>query len=157
MEENTRAPRIVVGVDGSEGSVEALRQAHRIAAPLGARIEATACWDYPRMADGYELMGIGGFEERAGEILEETLVKAYGDERPASVESVVRQGNARPILIEASRDADMLIVGRRGHGGFHGLLLGSVSSACVARAHCPVLVVHAPDRKADKKAEARPS
>jgi nucleotide-binding universal stress UspA family protein len=54
------------------------------------------------------------------------------------------QGHPRPVLIEASRSADMLILGRRGHGGFRGLLLGSVSSALVAHAHCPVLVVHTP-------------
>ena len=55
------------------------------------------------------------------------------------------QGHPRSTLIEESKSADMLVLGRRGHGGFGGLLLGSVSSACVAHAHCPVLVVHGPE------------
>jgi nucleotide-binding universal stress UspA family protein len=55
------------------------------------------------------------------------------------------RGAARQALIEASKGARMLVVGRRGHGRFGGLLIGSVSSACVAHAHCPVVVVHVPE------------
>jgi nucleotide-binding universal stress UspA family protein len=46
------------------------------------------------------------------------------------------------VLIDASATADLLIVGSRGHGGFVGLLLGSVSAACAESAHCPVLIMH---------------
>jgi nucleotide-binding universal stress UspA family protein len=95
--------------------------------------------------DGYVAVGINDFDVRAGEILDESVVKAFGAEKPANVESRLVQGHPRNTLIEASRDADMLVVGRRGHGGFGGLLLGSVSSAMVAHAHCPVLVVHTPE------------
>ena len=140
----SRAPRIVVGVDGSEASVEALRQAQRLAVPLGAEIQATGCWQYPQMYVGHEMMGITGFEERAGELLEEAVVSAFGPDRPGNVRTCLLHGAARESLIDASRDADLLVVGRRGQGGFGGLLLGSVSSACVAHAHCPVLVIHAP-------------
>ncbi|GAA3666496.1 universal stress protein [Arthrobacter ginkgonis] len=149
-------PRIVVGVDGSASSIEALRQAQRIARGLGARIEATACWEAPRMSDQYELMGIGDFEKRARQILVEALTAAYGPDRPSNVSAHLRQGNPRPQLIEASKDADILVLGRRGHGGFPGLLLGSVSSACIARAHCPVLVVHAPPGTPQHQAPAAP-
>ncbi|MCY1674601.1 universal stress protein [Pseudarthrobacter sp. SL88] len=137
--------RIVVGVDGSEASIEALRQAQRLAVPLGAKVEAHAYWDYPQAYSGYMLMGIEGFEERAGQILDEAVSTAYGDETPSNVMASLVRGHPRDSLIEASRDADLLVVGRRGHGGFSGLLLGSVSSALVAHAHCPVLVVHTPE------------
>ena len=141
---------IVVGVDGSEASVEALRQAQILAVPLSATLVALASWDVPPVYDGYVAMGIDDFDVRAGQILQETVAKAFGQETPANVEPRLVQGHPRYTLIEASRDADMVVVGRRGHGGFGGLLIGSVSSALVAHAHCPVLVVHTPEAKAAK-------
>ena len=138
---------IVVGVDGSEASVEALRQAQSLAGPLSATLVAMASWDFPPVYDGYVAMGIDDFDVRAGEILQETVEKAFGAPTPANVETRLVQGHPRHTLIEASRDADLLVVGRRGHGGFGGMLIGSVSSALVAHAHCPVLVVHSPEAK----------
>lgn len=135
----------VVGVDGSDASVEALRQAQRLAVPLGATVLATAYWDDPQVYAGYVAMGIDRFEERVEMILREALEKAFGPETPQNIIPRVLRGHPRDSLIDASRHADMIVVGRRGHGGFGGLLLGSVSSACVAHAHCPVLVVHSPD------------
>jgi nucleotide-binding universal stress UspA family protein len=139
--------RIVVGVDGSEPSIEALRQAQRLATPLGAKVMANAYWDYPQVYAGYVMVGIEGFEERAGQILDEAVRTAFGDETPSNVVTNLVRGHPRDALIEATRDADLVVVGRRGHGGFGGLLLGSVSSALVAHAHCPVLVVHTPDER----------
>lgn len=146
MNEARDTRTIVVGVDGSEASVEALRQAQSLAVPLSAKVVALACWDYPPVYDGYVAVGIDDFDVRAGEILAEAVVKAFGPDAPANVESRLVQGHPRHILIEESKTADMLVLGRRGHGGFGGLLLGSVSSACVAHAHCPVLIVHAPEK-----------
>jgi nucleotide-binding universal stress UspA family protein len=137
----------VVGVDGSEASVEALRQAQRLAAPIGAKILATAYWDDPQVYAGYVAMGIDRFEERVMIVLNDALQQAFGDTTPANVVPRVVRGQPRDSLIDASRHADLIVVGRRGLGGFGGLLLGSVSSACVAHAHCPVLVVHSPDKK----------
>ncbi|MGY2746580.1 universal stress protein [Pseudarthrobacter sp. O4] len=138
---------IVVGVDGSDASIAALRYAQNLAVPLSASVTALACWDIPAVYDGYVAMGIDDFDVRAGEILQEAVGKAFGPETPANLDTRLVQGHPRHTLIEASRDADLLIVGRRGHGGFGGLLLGSVSSALVAHAHCPVLVVHTPEAK----------
>ena len=97
-----------------------------------------------------DAVGIDDFEWGAGEILQERGEKAFGAEKPAKVESRHVQGHPRHTLDDDSRDADMVVVGRRGHGGFGGMLIGSVSSALVAHAHCPVLVVHSPETKAGR-------
>lgn len=145
MNSSGSAGTIIVGVDGSEASIAALREAQRLAVPLGAEVVATAFWEYPRVYEGYVAMGITGFEEAAGEILKKSVEKAFGPALPDNVVSRLVRNHPRQGLIEASRDADLIVVGRRGHGGFGGLLVGSVSSACVAHAHCPVLVVHEPE------------
>ena len=136
--------KIVVGVDGSAASVEALRQAQRFAMPLGAEIEAVACWEYPNMYDSFVAVGIGGFKERAEDLLQEAVTMAFGPERPRNVHTRLVEGFARSVLVEASKGADLLVVGRRGRGGFAGLLLGSVSSAVVHSATAPVIVARQP-------------
>jgi nucleotide-binding universal stress UspA family protein len=138
---------IVVGVDGSEASIEALRYAVSFAGPLEAKVVALACWDVPPVYGGYVAMGIDDFDVRAREILQDAVEQAVGPELPSTLETRLIQGHPRHALIEASRSADMLVLGRRGHGGFGGLLLGSVSSALVAHAHCPVLVIHTPEKR----------
>lgn len=154
MEESaSEGGRFVVGVDGSEASVEALRQAQRLAVPRGAEVLATACWEDPQVYAGYVAMGIERFEERVRVVLQEAVEQAFGQVTPPNVLPRVVRGHPRDSLIEASRRADMLVVGRRGHGGFGGLLLGSVSSACIAHAHCPVLVVHSPNKERKTSSE----
>lgn len=145
MSDSQSADKIVVGVDGSEASIEALREAQRLAALFGIDVEATACWEFPQMYDGYAILGIEGFKERVGQILDEAVDKAFGQQRPDNLRIRLVSGSARETLIEASKSARMLVVGRRGHGRFGRMLIGSVSSACIAHAHCPVVVVHAPE------------
>lgn len=135
--------RIVVGVDGSEPSKEALRWAARIAASTGAPITAVMTWSVsPVYGDTY-------FPENwdpksdASRVLTETVEATFsGAERPADIDLVVAQGQPTKVLLDEGEDAQMIVVGSRGHGGFTGLLLGSVSSAVAAHAKCPVLVVH---------------
>jgi nucleotide-binding universal stress UspA family protein len=140
-EERTAPGRIVVGVDGSESSKQALRWAARLAAADGSRIEAVTAWDYPQSFNAPVDVSWRP-DVDADTVLRETLDEVFGDDRPEGLQPEVVHGSARTVLIEASRGASLLVVGSRGHGGFAGLLLGSVSSACSEHAHCPVLVFH---------------
>jgi nucleotide-binding universal stress UspA family protein len=70
------------------------------------------------------------------------VLAALGPEGPAvRVERVVSEGNPARVLINQSKDADLLVVGNRGHGGIVGALIGSVSTSCVHHAHCAVVVI----------------
>jgi nucleotide-binding universal stress UspA family protein len=137
------APRrtVVVGVDGSPSSLEALRWAASLAVPLDAEIDAVTSWNYPT---SYGMGGGAPAEwdpaEDAAKILTDSLTAAFGDHRPAGIRTVVSQGHPAQVLSAASDGAELLVVGSRGHGGFAGLLLGSVSAYCTAHAPCPVLV-----------------
>lgn len=134
--------KVVVGVDGSDSSVEALRFAARLAPTLDAHIHAVACWDFPHMYAGYVPPDFDAFEAAAAKVLAETLDRAFGPDAPEGISQELIRGPAPAKLVEAGNGAAMLVVGRRGHGGFMGMHLGSVSSACVSHAACPVLVVH---------------
>jgi nucleotide-binding universal stress UspA family protein len=134
--------KVVVGVDGSDSSIEALRLAARLAPALDARVHAVACWDFPQMYAGYVPPDFAAFEAAAAKTLQEALDKAFGANAPDGLSQELIRGPAAEKLVEAGTGARMMVVGRRGHGGFMGLHLGSVSSACVSHADCPVLVVH---------------
>ncbi|MET4047139.1 MULTISPECIES: universal stress protein [unclassified Rhodococcus (in: high G+C Gram-positive bacteria)] len=138
--------RIVVGVDGSPSSILALQQARRLSDALGIGIDVMAAWQYPTY------MGAGFSEdihpdEDAKQIMAESIVAAFGDDAPADIGQLAVQGVPAQVLLDASRVADMLVVGSRGRGGFVGLLLGSVSAQCAEHARCPVLVVHSRDHR----------
>lgn len=140
---------VVVGVDGSEASKEALRWAARMAAVEGVSILALTTWEYPPAFNSPVDVDWRP-DVDAETVLHETLDEVFGDERPATLEARVVHGPARTVLLEASEGATLLVVGSRGHGGFAGLLLGSVSSACAEHGHCPVLVVHEKSEKHEK-------
>lgn len=142
MNTGTGMGRIVVGVDGSGASTAALLAASRIAAATGARIDAVACWSVPTALAVSYALGTVDLENGARKVLNETISKAFGESIPANVSARLVQGHPRQTLLEASKGADMLVVGRRGRGGFPGLLVGSVSQACIAHALCPVLVMN---------------
>lgn len=140
-EKKCTAARIVVGVDGSDQSKLALRWAAKLAPGLGASIHAIAVWQIPTSLE----WGAVSYNWDLAAETEAALAKAVDDvfaERPPHLRLDVRQGNAAQVLLALSEDATVLVVGSRGHGGFKGLLLGSVSAKCAEHAHCPVLVVH---------------
>jgi nucleotide-binding universal stress UspA family protein len=136
---------ILVGVDGSAGSRTALTWAAAEAAEHGADLVALTVWERPLLPP----MGSGEVPENAlpdpGRTATEELVKIIkeelGEDPPVLVQPRVKQGNPSKVLIEQSADADLLVVGPRGHGGFRGLVLGSVSQHVAAYAKCPVTVV----------------
>ncbi|MEV4430378.1 universal stress protein [Streptomyces sp. R-07] len=138
-------PRVVVGVDGSPASYAALRWAVRQAGQTGATLEVVGVYDVPG-ATGWSAPPVdAAFDEKqAVEALTEELgaVLSRSGEVPPLEQHVVR-GNPAKVLIEASADAELLVVGSRGRGGFASLLLGSVSQQCAVHASCPVVIVRA--------------
>jgi nucleotide-binding universal stress UspA family protein len=144
-EQLTPAHEIVVGVDGSPGSYAALRWAARMAAPLNASITALTAWEFPvfiTAAGGGLLPGTWDPEEDANTIVNDAVGAVFAG-TPGYVRAVVAQGHPADMLINASKSALMVVVGGRGHGGFAGALLGSVSTAVAHHAKCPVLIVPA--------------
>jgi nucleotide-binding universal stress UspA family protein len=154
-----RVPAIVVGVDGSAGAQEALRWALaegrlrntpvRVVhawtfGHIGSSAEGFAYWDgsvNPYTSVGVDLSDL---HSAAEELLEWSLAEVGDEINGVEIERLVVQGAPAAILVSAVAPDDLLVVGSRGHGGFVGLLLGSVSQQCVHHAPCPVVVVHAP-------------
>jgi nucleotide-binding universal stress UspA family protein len=134
----------VVGVDGSHSSTEALRWAERIASAIGAEIDAVTCWELSlNFGDGVVPVDYRP-DKDAGQMLTGALAAAFGEPRPDGLRAFVRDGHPAKMLIDAGKDAEMLVVGSGGHGGFVGLLLGSVSAYCAEHGRCPVVVVRHP-------------
>jgi nucleotide-binding universal stress UspA family protein len=140
--------RIVVGVDGSPSSQEALRWAARQAGLTGATLEAVIAWHWPLMVGGYAWPPVGvleatDFSKEARRVLTEAITSALGPNPSVPVTEVVGEGPPPRVLLDAADGADMLVVGSRGYGGFAEALLGSVSQHCVHHAACPVVIIRA--------------
>ena len=135
-------PRVVVGVDGSEQSKLALRWGAHLASARGTKLEAIATWEFP-MGYGWAAVPVAWNPEHDTEkFLTQTVDEVFGDKRPVDMRLSVHESNPAKALIDPSEDALMVVVGSRGHGGFAGLLLGSVSASVAEHAKCPVVVVH---------------
>jgi nucleotide-binding universal stress UspA family protein len=141
---------VVVGVDGSAESVRALTWAVRYASATGARVQALLVWHYPDAA-GQAPVGVAPepirrqTEKQMHAALDDAIAKAHDGQEAAGVEKRLGYGHPAQVLIDASGEADLLVVGRHGHGAFTGMLLGSVSIHCVTGAFCPVVVVRDSD------------
>jgi nucleotide-binding universal stress UspA family protein len=137
---------VVVGIDGSDESVDALLWAIEEAHTRGARVRALNIWNYP-VGYGIEMAAISSFtpeilEKSASAVLNEAIQKALvGVQEPPRIERVTRQGVASKELLAEGMNADLLVVGQRGRGGFIGLLLGSVANQVLHHATCPTVVV----------------
>jgi nucleotide-binding universal stress UspA family protein len=141
MTETVRQQRIVVGIDGSEPSKEALRWAIEQGRLTGAAINAVTAWEYP-IGYGWELLfDTEGLAKASEQVLTETITEVAGDNPPVFIDSQVIAGHPAYVLIQAAEDAQLLVLGCRGHGGFVGALVGSVSQYCVQHAPCPVVII----------------
>ena len=139
--------KIVVGVDGSEGSQRALQWAIEEAGRRDATVEALHAWEPGLTAGLYS--GAVFTEESVQEAGEKVLDDTIAAADPAGSTKVERRCvTAQPAaaLIEAGKDADLLVVGSRGIGGFYRLLIGSVSSQVAHHAPCPIVVVPTPSQ-----------
>lgn len=144
MTETVSTPFVVVGIDGSPSSKEALRWAANYAALSGAEVHAVITWrELPTF--GYPLGYTDAeFIEHSRKVAEEVVHDVLGDSPPAPVTIKVLQGHPATVLIGESRAAALLVVGSRGLGAFAGPILGSVSQRCVNQAECSVTVVRHP-------------
>jgi nucleotide-binding universal stress UspA family protein len=138
---------IVVGVDGSEASHEALRYALRQAKLEGDRVRAVTAWHVPTVAYGgpgvAPLVDVRAvYAKDADAILAGALEAVESETGGVEIARVVREGRPASVLTEEAESADLLVVGSRGRGGFKELLLGSVSHECAQRAPCPIVIVH---------------
>jgi len=138
--------RIIVGVDGSPASRTALEWAGDEAVQHGSELVVLTAWlpIPPPLAETSSTLPTHGVT-RPGETAKEQLMEAIrdvlGEDPPVLVHPQVKEGNAAKLLIDLSEDADLLVVGSSGHGGFAGMLLGSVSQHVTAHARCTVVVV----------------
>jgi nucleotide-binding universal stress UspA family protein len=140
---------IVVGVDGSAQAKEALRWALAEARLRKAKVRAVYAWRDPYVVtpgfgppEDFDFAALQGLAE---EFLASTVAGVVGEEGGVTIEEVTTEGPAAEVLVEAAEGADLLVVGSRGHGGFAGLMLGSVSQQCAQHASCPVVIVRGRD------------
>ncbi|MFD5622272.1 universal stress protein [Streptomyces yangpuensis] len=156
MSEPAIEPLIVVGVDGSRHSMEAVRWAVEQARLMGGRVYAVMAWEWNRnpfaigMAEAqFAEQEALTAEEAARRKLADTVTAAVGASPGVPVFRRVEQGSPARVLVEASKEAELTVVGTRGYGGFKGALLGSVSQQVVQYSAGTVVLVRASEDEGD--------
>lgn len=140
--EEQQKSRIVVGVDGSPSSQDALRWAIDQARLTGAAVDAIAALENPVTYGWSFPMPEGDIGSAMGKELSDSVRDALEEGgTPVEICEQAVVGNAAQVLLEAASGADLLVLGSRGHGGFAAALLGSVGQHCVQHASCPVVIV----------------
>ncbi len=146
---------VIVGVDGSAGARAALRWAVAEARLRETPLRVVHAWtfSYPGGA-GYGYLGetlanfpgagLSNLHRAAEDMIEHALAGLGAEAEGVEIVREIVEGTAAEVLVGAATERDLLVVGSRGHGGFAGLLLGSVSQQCAHHARCPVVIVHAP-------------
>jgi nucleotide-binding universal stress UspA family protein len=138
--EGNGQPLVIVGVDGSAESVTALKWASAYASVTGATLRAAIAWHYPAVGPGPVGLAPESVSDEVRQSMRRVLANAVAAAK-ADAEQVVAYGHPAQVLVDASKAAELLVVGSRGHGAFTGMMVGSVSIHCVTHAHCPVVVV----------------
>ncbi|MFI6355343.1 universal stress protein [Streptomyces sp. NPDC050743] len=143
MDRDASEPRVVVGVDGSPSSYNALRWAVRYAGLIGAVVDAVAVWELPGLY-GWSAPAVDKDfdQDEARQRVRKELTDVLGADAADSVRTHVVHGNPADVLLRAAEGAEALVVGGRGRGGFAAALLGSVSHHVSQHASCPVVIVH---------------
>jgi nucleotide-binding universal stress UspA family protein len=137
---------IVVGIDGSKTSLLATEWGAQEAHLRGAELRLVSAWDVPTFGFSFGAAAasedlLKAMRRAAEENLADALELARETAKDLDVTTEAVPGGAAAVLIDASRSADLLVVGSRGLGGFRDLLLGSVSEQCANHAGCPVVIV----------------
>ena len=135
------AKPVIVGIDGSPDSVRALRWAAEYTRRFEAPLQGLITWQVPPVyGDAYfGETDFAGLEEESAAVLRDTVREALGE--GADITERVERGHPSDALVQASAEAQLVVVGSRGHGTFTGMLLGSVSLYLVTHARCPVIVM----------------
>jgi nucleotide-binding universal stress UspA family protein len=137
--------RIVVGVDGSAPSQAALAWAVKQAALTGAVVDAVIAWEVPANYSFLVQVPVDiNYADIAAQVVTDAIAEVSGPGEQVKIRSMPTEGSPARVLLDASKGAELLVVGFRGHGGFTEALLGSVSQHCVHHATCPVVVIRHP-------------
>ncbi|MFB7506893.1 universal stress protein [Streptomyces broussonetiae] len=142
MDRDVSERRVVVGVDGSPSSYEALRWAVRYAGLVEGTVEAIAVWELPGLYGwSAPAVDMDVDEDEARQGMRRELADVLGADASASVRTHLVHGNPADVLLRAAEGAEILVVGSRGRGGFARALLGSISQHVSQHANCPVVIV----------------
>ena len=145
---NTTENKVVVGVDGSKSSLVALEWAAKYAEALHLKVRAVSAYHYPvDYGYAYTLPADVDFAADAKTELMATVEELKKKHPTVEFEAEIVNAPPAQALIDDSKSAALLVIGSRGHGGFAGMLLGSVSSHCISHAHCPVVVLRGEDQE----------
>jgi nucleotide-binding universal stress UspA family protein len=151
---DARPGPVVVGVDGSAGAHAALVWAVGEARLRGAQLRVVRTWPLDPPAQPLPPSGYAEIDERARHAEHEVDVETRSvGATDVTISPLICQGLAEHVLVEASADADLLVVGSRGRGSVRSLLLGSVSAHVASHSHCPVVVVPHPTAPTDSRGE----
>lgn len=143
MHSKNSSQTILVGVDGSDSSITALRHAADLADGLDCSLLAVMCWQKPQFYMADLDLEDEPFARDAEGKLEAAVQTALGSRPEVTCHTSVRKGRPGEVLVDESASARLLVMGTRGHSEFVSMLLGSVSLECIAHAHVPVVTVRA--------------